>query len=397
VPGFGCAFLPLANAPGDTDLKADGNTIENSAYRVRIDPATGAIAEWVDLESGHDYAGSYEGYGPGQYVYEWVDSPEQRNALFIGDFSAEDFGIRIMDTPFRRETATTVTVEAPVIEQGVVSILVEIEARGIRRARCTYRLQTGTKSLEVDWLLDKEHVTDVEAVFVAFPFNLGTAQFRADINGLAITPEQDQLNGTVRDWYPVHRWVDVSDGERGVTIAPLDAPLMHLGGITTGRWATELVPDGPTVMSWALNNHWMVNFKASQGGEIPLRYRLTTHEGGCDDLTAARFGREQATPVIVLRDLDRTGERTGQFLEVDDGPVHVVHLKAAEDGDGIILRLQNYGKGTETATLRFAAVTPVAASLVSLSEDHLGPVKIEGSAISVEVAAQGVQSVRVTF
>jgi hypothetical protein len=397
VPGFGYAFLPLANAPSDADLKADGHTIENSAYRVRIDPATAAIAEWIDLESGHDYAGSYEGYGPGQYVYEWVDSPEQRSALFLGDFSAEDFGIRIMDTPFRRETATTVTVEAPVIEQGAVSISVEIEARGIRKARCTYRLQTGAKALEVDWLLDKEHVTDVEAVFVAFPFNLGTPQFRADINGLAITPEQDQLNGTVRDWYPVHRWVDVSDGERGVTIAPLDAPLVHLGGITTGRWATELVPDGPTVMSWALNNHWMVNFKASQGGEIPLRYRLTTHEGGCDDVSAARFGREQATPVIVLRDLDRTGEATGQFLEVDDGPVDVVHLKAAEDGDGIILRLQNYGQSTETTTLRFAAVTPVAASLVSLAEDHLGPVKIDGDSISVEVAAQGVQSVRVTF
>jgi hypothetical protein len=80
-----------------------------------------------------------------------------------------------------------------------------------------------------------------------------------------------------------------------VTIAPLDAPLVHLGGITTGRWAKELEPEGPTVMSWALHNHWMVNFKASQGGEIPLRYRLTTHAGPVDDTAASRFGAEEAT------------------------------------------------------------------------------------------------------
>ena len=35
---------------------------------------------------------------------------------------------------------------------------------------------------------------------------------------MPFTPEADQLNGTVRDWYPVGRWVDVSDGERGVTV-----------------------------------------------------------------------------------------------------------------------------------------------------------------------------------
>src|SRR5690606_34510351 len=106
VPGFGYAFLPVDARPSDDDLKADGTSIENAAYRIRVDPATGAVAEWVDFESGHDYAGSWEGYGIGQYVYETVDSPDQRNALFVGDFSAEDFGTRPTDTPFKREIAT---------------------------------------------------------------------------------------------------------------------------------------------------------------------------------------------------------------------------------------------------------------------------------------------------
>ena len=40
------------------------------------------------------------------------------------------------------------------------------------RRAVTYALDAGTKSLVVDWMLDKLHNTDAEAVFVAFPFKL---------------------------------------------------------------------------------------------------------------------------------------------------------------------------------------------------------------------------------
>src|SRR5690606_15510871 len=115
-----------------------------------------------------------------------------------------------------------------------------------------------------------------------------------------------QLPGTVRDWFPIRGWVDVSDHAAGATIVPIDAPLVQLGGITTAKAAERLAPEGPTVMSWALNNHWMVNFKASQGGLIPLRYRMTTHDGPVDDASAGRFAEEMHTPPIVLRDYVRT-------------------------------------------------------------------------------------------
>ena len=298
--------------PAEDDLAVGPNTIENAHYRVRLDPATGAVAEWYDKELGHDFAGSYQGWGIGQYVYERVDSPEDRQALFWGDFSMDDFGYGRTDTPWQRSTVSTVAVGEPRIAHGRATIAVDVTAPGIRCGRCMFALESRTRSLAIDWLLDKEHQTGIEAVFVAFPFNLGAPRFRADVNGVPFTPEADQLHGTVRDWYPLGRWVDVSDGERGVTLTPLDAPLVHLGGITTGKWARTLEPEGPTLMSWALQNHWMVNFKASQGGEIPLRYRLTTHAGPCDDAAAARFGAESATPPIVAPRLpaDRAGDRS---------------------------------------------------------------------------------------
>ena len=246
-------------------------------------------------------------------------------------------------------------------------------------------------------MIDKEHETGIEAVFIAFPFNLGSPSFRADVNGVPFTPNEDQLNGTVRDWYPLGRWVDVSDGERGVTITPLDAPLVHLGGITTGKWARELEPEGPTIMSWALHNHWMVNFKASQGGPIPLRYRLTTHAGAVDDVAASRFGLESTTPPITMRDYLRTGPESGRFLEVPaDAPV-LVTAKPADDGDGIIIRLQNLSDGDQSVPVRFHSAAPTSASRTSPLEINLDNLATDNGSVAVAVRGKAIQSIRVRF
>ena len=94
-------------------------------------------------------------------------------------------------------------------------------------------------------------------------------------------------------------------------------------------------------MSWALNNHWMVNFKASQEGHIPLRYRFTTHAGRCDYADANRFALEESVAPVVLRDYKPTGAASGTLFELPDLPGIEAHLKVATFGDGLILRLRN--------------------------------------------------------
>jgi alpha-mannosidase len=397
VPGMGYAFLPVSSQPPADDLDAGSGTIENAHYRVRIDPTTGAIAEWYDKALSHDFAGTYEGWQIGQYVYERVESDEGRQALFWGDFSMEDFGYWRQDTPWQRWTVASVTVHDPTIEQGRASIAVEVTGPGIRRGRCIYTLESGQKALAVDWLLDKEHQTGIEAVFIAFPFNLGTPSFRADVNGIPFTPDRDQLPGTVRDWYPLGRWIDVSDGERGVMLTPIDAPLVQLGGITTGKFAQTLAPEGATIMSWPLQNHWMVNFKASQGGEIPLRYRLTTHAGAVDDMSATRFGLESTTQPLVMRDYLRTGPHSGQFLEVPGELPVLLTAKPADDGDGIIVRIQNLSETDQSVPVRFLAAEPTSARLTTPLEIDGDALPVAGADIIVPVAGRAIQSVRIQF
>lgn len=401
LPANGWAWVRFdESAPAAGDLAVAAGRIENEHYVVEVDPATGGLRSWVDKALGHDFAGEQDGHRAGEYVYELMDG--ERVDLFDDDYSHWDFGGWPERPTSRRFTPTEVTVGEPRIEGGAAVIEVRIEAEGVRGATCRYALPSGAKSLEVDWTLDKLSVHPPESVYIAFPFAIdGEASYRADVNGVAITPDEDQLDGAVRDFTPLRRWVDVSGDQHGVTLVPLDAPLVQLGGINTGKAMRTFEPEGDAVYSWALNNHWMVNFQASQDGEIPLRYRLTTHAGGCDDVAATRYATDVSTPPLVLRDwLRHDGVApSGQFLGVDDDGVELAS-KLAEDGDGIIVRLHDQRGAERTVPLRFVAAAAAGRTVTVqptsiLEEDTGDALPVVDGAVAVPLPARGVVSLRV--
>lgn len=396
VPAYGYTFIPLADEPNESELVAQGHTIENSFYRVRVDAATGSLLEWYDKVLDHDFAAQHEGWGIGQYVYETIDSEQGRTRMFELDFSREDAGIRRYDVPFKRVSVDDVVVEEARVELGVASIAVEIHGPGIRSGRCTFSLQAGKRTLGLDWELDKEPVESPESVFIAFPFKLGEPKFRLDLGGVPSTPDADQIAGAVRDWLPVLRFVAVSDGMRGVVMAPIDAPLVQLGGPTAGLWSGEdFEPQSPTILSWPMNNHWEVNFKSSQEGKASLRYRLTTHAGPTDDAAAMRYATEETVPVIVERDRLPTGPDTGRFLEVDEAARVLVTMKPGEE-EGLILRMRSMSSEAQLVSLKLLTARVGSATAVSPIETADGqPLRTQGDSIEVPMEPWEVKTVRV--
>ncbi|MCP4382609.1 MAG: hypothetical protein GY798_14525, partial [Hyphomicrobiales bacterium] len=400
VPPMGFAFLDVKDGVPSDDLRAEANVIENAHYRVEVDPSTGGLLAFVDKALGHDFAGDHQGWRPGQYIYETVDSPDDRLAIANIDFDHPDFFVGRKDTPWVREIATSVELADATINEGRASIAVTIAAPGVHTAKVVYSLDAATRSLNVDWTLDKIDNPKSEAVFIAFPFALEGQTFKLDLNGIPATPNTDQLDGAAKDWYPVGRWVDVSDDQRGVTIVPLDAPLVHLGGITTGKWARTLEPESPTIMSWALNNHWLVNFQASQSGEIPLRYRLTTHSGEVDPVAATRYAAEAAAPPIVLRDIAPTGETRSSFFAIDPDLPITVTSKPGEDDGWIALRLQNLSHQGVTGRVDFATA-PIEARAADPVEQPTEPpnepLALADGQLSVALNSLEIRTVLVRF
>ncbi|MBK8048055.1 MAG: PAS domain S-box protein [Anaerolineales bacterium] len=368
LPPFGYAVVPYRQLGISPAAHAGEGIIENQWYKVTLDAATGAIRSWWDKTLGCELVDQGGPWRFGQYVYEWIDHPDDRRALFALNFDRADFGVRFTDTPFRRAGPSIVELLPAQVVPGGVTVEVRLAAPGARSVRVRYSLPDDEPSLHIDMVVDKEQVTRAEAIYVVFPFAMENPTFHLDLNGVAMEPDSEQLPGSCRDWYGIQRWAEVGDATASVTLAPLDAPLIQVGGITTGRWAHVLDTHAAMLVSWALHNYWDTNFQASQGGEILFRYRLTS-SGHYDAAASSRFAMNATTPPLIVRVPGAKPDQTGQWLKVDPEGIAEIQLKRAADGNGIIVHAYNLAAEPRTLLLT-PAVAPHAAYACSPLEEN---------------------------
>jgi alpha-mannosidase len=167
-------------------------------------------------------------------------------------------------------------------------------------------------------------------------------------------------------------------------LVPLDAPLVHLGGVNTGRVVEHLDGGSPVIMSWALNNHWFVNFAAQQDGRIRLRYSLTSMAGRLDAAQATRFSAEVRTPPVVLRDRRLFSPPSGAVCRVVEGSDLIVGSKVSEDGSGVVIRLLNGKSADERVTIDLGR--PLRGAWTVLPDEREeAPVQTEGPTVNLVV------------
>jgi hypothetical protein len=392
LPPFGYAVVSYQQLPVSAAARAGEGTIENQWYRVTLDGTSGAIRSWWDKRLDRELVQQDGPWRCGQYVYEWIDHPDDRRALFALNFDRADFGVRYTDTPFQRSGPVHVELLPARVLPGGVAVEARLQAPGARGVRVRYYLPDDQPALHIEMVIDKELVTRAEAVYIVFPFAMQSPTFHLDLNGVALEPEAEQLPGSCRDWYGIGRWAEVGDGEVSVTLAPLDAPLVQVGGITTGRWAHRLDTHSATLVSWALHNHWDTNFQAAQGGEILLRYRLAS-SAGYDAAASTRFAAEAAVPPLIVRVPGAEPRRGGQWLRVEPEGVAEIQLKRAADGNGILVHA--YNLTAEERTIRLTpAVAPREAWICSPLEENGEALAIENGQVALPLAPRSVSCVR---
>jgi len=196
----------------------------------------------------------------------------------------------------------------------------------------------------------------------------------------------------------VQRWVDVSNSERGITLAALDAPLLQVGGITANllgpvareEWLPEAI-ESTTLYSWAQNNHWFTNYKADQPGVTTFRYCLQARRGPYRAMASARFGIEASRPLIAVS-VDPARAVPEPLLAVDSPDVLVETVKVSEDGKGLVLRLFGVSGRTSRVRIDWQVMRPTAVCGTDLREQVLD--RCDGR---VEVPGYGVAMVRAEF
>jgi len=197
--------------------------------------------------------------------------------------------------------------------------------------------------------------------------------------------------------------VKVAGSDFAIGFVPLDAPLVTLGDIFRGIWPEKFAPRSSTVFSYVINNYWDGNFRRVQGGDFTFRYALTSGRDLTPD-SLARFGRAAMTPLELgqLTYTDKLGNPVRPlsaapttFLEIDSPNVVVENWKAAEDGQGTIVRLLEVGGVSGTARLTFPLFNLEHAWLTNAVEEKVGELKVAGHSVAVPLKAHEIITLRV--
>jgi alpha-mannosidase len=336
VPSIGYAVYAIVPDAAPTPVAAkterSGNVIENRFYKVTADPVTGGLSSVVDKETGRELVDAKARQMLNQYVYE---NPEGgRKAVDNMDRRAQ----------FTRVSPVTAAPAAGMTGPVASSLVLRSKAKPCPEIQQEIVLYENVKRIDIVNRLKKDETCEPEALYFAFPFHVEGGKFRFEIADGTMSPETEQLPGTTRDWQAIQHWVEIAGPKQSVVWSPIEAPLVEFGDINTGKWLKKLDLTNTSLYSYAMNNYWMTNFKASQGGAFVFRYAITSRSGGADLLQSSRFGWEVHTPFAAAwlpeKNKGSLPEPAASFFSVDKPNVIIQAIKQAEDGDGIVVRLR---------------------------------------------------------
>lgn len=399
VPSLGYAVYEVSAGSGPVSPGAPGPAqsrstsadlmLENDFYRLTVDPGTGGINSLFDKRQQAECVDAASPYTLNQYIYE---NPEG------GRRAVDDMGKRAV---FKRWGPTSVRVMDGLDGPVARSLRIEAAAPGCRKIETEIMLYDGINRVDLENRLDKEDTTIPEAVYFAFPFKVERGGFLFEIADAMMRPEADQLPRTTRDWLTVQHWVEAANNERTVVWSPVEAPLVQFGDINTGKWLTKLEIRNSEIYSYAMNNYWMTNFKASQGGAVTFRYSITSRAGGSDPAQSSRFGWEVHTPLqAAWIPAESRGEDTAagrSFFEVGSPNVIIQAVKMAGDGNGLIVRFREVAGHDTEARLKSPLLDGpgVAAELVDTEWANGKPAEVTNGEAVVPLRAFGIQTLRI--
>lgn len=193
--------------------------------------------------------------------------------------------------------------------------------------------------------------------YQAFEFAVPDCRYVAQLNGPVVDPYKD-MAGLASDAYTAVRdWCAVENGAFGVALVQFDSSLTEFGEIhpdktccSFGKYA------GPSSVYSYLFADWLQMHNPDGESFNPVfRYAITSYAGGWQDAHLPSLARETVNPGLV--ELEKR-------VRAEAGNVRLVGLKAAEDGDGFIVRFkETEGRTVKTGIvqdlLKGARITPV--------------------------------------
>jgi len=405
LPPFGWKKIPF-----DRLRKADKNEValtdrsmETAYYRLAWDPDTGRITELYDKVRNWQMIDPASEWTLFQYVRETVDplkAPEHRVTLFPRDVVKCNNNISCWnhEWPPKRAGATRLIECRAYAHDSGATLLLKWEAPGVEWLEQQITLLADSPLIELTAQFYKSDIRTPESIYFVFPLQLGAWRAKFDTAGTFVELDDEQLPGSCRDYVTVDTSVSVFDAQKGVTLACPDAPMVQIGDFHFGK-EQRSVPrrENPLLIAWPINNYWDMNFRANQPGVIRVKYALKPFSQ-FDPADALGTAMEAYAPVQLFPAVTCPQEEQGAFLSVDNRNVAVLHVKAAEKGNAVVLRIMNLNdSGDETAVLSFPGRSAVSAYAADMLENAGESLPIQDGAVRLTVPRRRLVTVKVEF
>lgn len=340
VPALGYAqyYIKVKEGPRPAVVTASAleqTHVENPWYAIDFNKRKGTISQLFDKELNKQLVTPNAEWELGEFIYEIIDSrhpmEQYRAPQFLRRrpekirFEQYEKGA-IWDTyRFRGET---------VAGREPDNLMVE------------YRIYNISKKIEVIYRLRKKAVTDPEAIYVSFPFDVEKGKIHLDVPGGTIEAGVDQIPGSSNDWYTVQNFATARNEESQVVMGSQEIPLMQFGAINTGRYKASATPQSTNMYSWPMNNYWVTNFNADQMGEIEWSYFINSSKDN-SIAYATRFAWENRIPFLTRvlpagNNPAKVLSPASVFSIIPDNLL-LVNMKPVENENAVMLQLREIG------------------------------------------------------
>jgi alpha-mannosidase len=143
--------------------------------------------------------------------------------------------------------------------------------------------------------------------------------------------------------------------------------------------------------------NFRTNFQPVQVTDALFRHSLTTHGGNSSRPECGEFGRAVANPLVAVAiegPHDGPLSQSVSFCQFDQPNVVLRTIKAAEDGEGIILRLAETAGQTCTVAVKIPRLTILKAHRTNLAEQNETEIPHEEHAFRLKIEAHAIATVR---
>lgn len=376
IPAVGYKVYEMqpSSSPAPAPATEHSLTMENSFYRLTLDPSTGAVKSIYDKQLNREMVNENSPYRFGQYLYvSGGDKAPNTILQYSHVYPKPDLEVHPAEGGSLIAVSRTPygwVARMRSHDMNTPSITSEI------------RLFDRTKKIEFVEDVDKRDVDTKEGVYFAFPFAMDHPEFQYEVQNGVVNPAKDMYPGAGHEWFSVQHWIALQQGGISVGLLPLDAALATFGDINRGKWPEHFGDRHGTVFSYIMNNYWGTNYRGGQGGHFKFHYVLTS-SSSTNAPALSRLGWDEITPleadIVTTQDraLSQSNEnghsrsssasiadqmaasgtscvldpKTDSFLNVDNLNVLFEAWKPAEDGNGTILRFLNLGGDQQTVTV----------------------------------------------